>query len=103
MASTALNEAILESGVFIGRSGYSTVMDLARLGKPALLIPTPGQTEQEYLANKFLRENVFYCQKQSELNLEEGVREAKKRTGLQSNYFDKRALEDAVAAFLKAC
>lgn len=34
----------------ICRSGYSTLMDLALLGKKALLVPTPGQTEQEYLA-----------------------------------------------------
>ena len=36
----------------IARSGYSTIMDLKALGvlKKAELIPTPGQTEQEYLA-----------------------------------------------------
>ncbi|TVQ86419.1 MAG: glycosyl transferase family 28 [Bacteroidetes bacterium] len=34
----------------ICRSGYSTIMDLAVFGKKAILIPTPGQTEQEYLA-----------------------------------------------------
>lgn len=32
------------------RSGYSTIMDLAALGRRAELIPTPGQAEQEYLA-----------------------------------------------------
>lgn len=34
----------------ISRSGYSTIMDLAYLGKKAALMPTKGQTEQEYLA-----------------------------------------------------
>jgi len=34
----------------ICRSGYSTIMDLLALQRRALLIPTPGQTEQEYLA-----------------------------------------------------
>lgn len=34
----------------ICRSGYSTLMDLVSLDKKAILIPTPGQTEQEYLA-----------------------------------------------------
>ena len=33
----------------ISRSGYTTIMDLAVLQKPGLLIPTPGQNEQEYL------------------------------------------------------
>ncbi len=40
-----------EDTLYIGRSGYSTVMDLASIGhRKALLVPTPGQTEQEYLA-----------------------------------------------------
>jgi hypothetical protein len=34
----------------ISRSGYTTIMDLIALNCSALLIPTPGQTEQEYLA-----------------------------------------------------
>ncbi len=33
----------------IVRAGYTTLMELATLGTPAVLIPTPGQTEQEYL------------------------------------------------------
>jgi len=40
----------------ISRSGYSTVMDIVTTGKKSILIPTPGQTEQEYLA-KFLTQN----------------------------------------------
>ena len=36
--------------VIICRSGYSTIMDLVALNRTALLVPTPGQTEQEYLA-----------------------------------------------------
>lgn len=98
-----LQQAILESGVFIGRSGYSTVMDLAKMRKPALLIPTPGQTEQEYLAAKFLGENVFFTQKQGELNLEEGIAEAKKRSGLQADFFDEKAMSNAVASFIASC
>lgn len=42
----------------ISRSGYSTVMDIARLGKKAILVPTPGQPEQEYLG-KYLFEKGF--------------------------------------------
>ena len=98
-----LHKAILESGVFIGRSGYSTIMDLARLGNPALLIPTPGQTEQAYLATKFLTENIFFTQKQNELNLKEGIVEAKKRSGLQGYFFDEKAVSEAISSFLEAC
>jgi hypothetical protein len=42
-------EMINRARVVVSRSGYSTLMELAELGKRALLIPTPGQTEQEYL------------------------------------------------------
>lgn len=41
---------ILTHNKIISRSGYSTIMDMYCLGKNCLLIPTPGQTEQEYLA-----------------------------------------------------
>lgn len=46
----AMNAAIQESKIIISRAGYSSLMDLAALKKNALLIPTPGQKEQEYLA-----------------------------------------------------
>ncbi|MFN8211474.1 MAG: glycosyltransferase [Bacteroidales bacterium] len=39
-----------QSDLIISRSGYSTIMELASIGKSAILIPTPGQPEQEYLA-----------------------------------------------------
>jgi UDP-N-acetylglucosamine:LPS N-acetylglucosamine transferase len=47
------------TSLVICRSGYSTIMDLAVLGKKALLIPTPGQTEQEYLA-AYLKEKKYF-------------------------------------------
>ena len=45
-----LREIMRNAGVIICRSGYSTIMDLAELGLSAILVPTPGQPEQEYLA-----------------------------------------------------
>jgi len=51
MASGALRQELFNRArVVISRSGYTTVMDLVEHGKQALLIPTPNQTEQEYLA-----------------------------------------------------
>ncbi len=37
------------------RSGYSSLMDLIRLKRTALFIPTPGQTEQEHLAEESMK------------------------------------------------
>ncbi|MBN2669574.1 MAG: hypothetical protein JXR60_10130 [Bacteroidales bacterium] len=46
-----LNYLLSLSETIVARSGYSTIMDLIRLDKKAILIPTPGQPEQEYLAD----------------------------------------------------
>ncbi len=53
MLSNELEAAFNETDTVIARSGYSTIMDLAMLGKKVFFIPTPGQTEQEYLARMF--------------------------------------------------
>lgn len=50
-------EAICQSKRIICRSGYSGIMDFVFLNKPAIFIPTPGQTEQEYLC-KYLSEKI---------------------------------------------
>ncbi|MBT8188559.1 MAG: glycosyltransferase, partial [Croceitalea sp.] len=47
-----MSKIIAQSSFIVCRSGYSTLMDLKKLGGKALLIPTPGQTEQIYLANR---------------------------------------------------
>lgn len=54
-----LQDVICSSEVVISRSGYTTVMELLSLHKKSILIPTPGQTEQEYLAN-YLQDKK-YC------------------------------------------
>lgn len=46
----ALSEALLGAESIVCRSGYSTLLDLFALGQRAILIPTPGQPEQVYLA-----------------------------------------------------
>lgn len=61
-----LEEAINQSNVVIARSGYSTIMDLAALGKKVFFIPTPGQFEQEYLAKRFQKKLIAPYAKQNE-------------------------------------
>jgi hypothetical protein len=50
LAASEMKEIITGSENIITRSGYTTIMELISLNCSALLIPTPGQTEQEYLA-----------------------------------------------------
>lgn len=73
LSSKEMNKAILESELVISRSGYSSIMDLAVLGKKAIFIPTPGQTEQEYLAAYLSAEKIAFTMKQSEFNLKEAL------------------------------
>lgn len=54
-----LRQAILQSEYIVSRSGYTTVMELMALQKKSILIPTPGQTEQEYLAKRLAEKG--YC------------------------------------------
>ena len=60
LGDEALAEALQGADTIIARSGYSTLMDLAALGvlQKATLIPTPGQTEQEYLAERLRNYNM---------------------------------------------
>ena len=62
-----------QARTIICRSGYSTVMDLLAIGKPAVFVPTPGQTEQEYLA-EYLMGNSFIKMNQKDFNLKEALR-----------------------------
>ena len=70
MTSNALEKAINESNVVLSRSGYTTVMDLAKLEKKAFLIPTPGQFEQEYIANRLTKLGLVPSCKQNEFKIE---------------------------------
>ena len=79
--SKEMQKAILSSDLIISRSGYSTVMDLAVLGKKAVFVPTPGQTEQEYLAARFKSGQVVYSETQEEFELKRCLTESKKYKG----------------------
>lgn len=70
MTSDLLEKAINESELIISRSGYTTIMDLAKLGKRAFFIPTPGQYEQEYLAKVLCENKLFPSSNQSDFKLE---------------------------------
>ncbi len=52
------------------RAGYSTIMDLVALGRTALIVPTPKQTEQEYIAFLMHTKKLFYRVTQHKFSLE---------------------------------
>lgn len=81
--SEALQTVISQSSLVIARSGYSTIMDLAALGKKGILVPTPGQTEQEYLADRWKEKGVLYSMPQQSFDLGIAMRESEFYTGFK--------------------
>ena len=58
--STQIQNLLLTASIVICRAGYSSIMDYLLLQKKCILIPTPGQTEQEYLA-AYLSNKGYAC------------------------------------------
>lgn len=100
LTATELQAEIAKAKLVVSRSGYSTVMDLAAMGKKAVFVPTPGQTEQEYLAKKFTSEGLHHSLTQRRFNLLDAVSESKKYSGFQprnSNQY-KIALDELITS-----
>jgi uncharacterized protein (TIGR00661 family) len=70
MNSRQLEQTFNESDIVLCRSGYTTIMDLAKLGKKAFFIPTPGQYEQMYLAKKLKKEGLVPYAEQDSFTIE---------------------------------
>lgn len=64
-----LTAAMSNARLIVARSGFSTIMDLVAMGLTALLIPTPGQPEQEYLARLHHGSGRFLVQDQGSIDL----------------------------------
>lgn len=97
MTALDLQSAIESAAVIIARSGYSTVMDMKTLEKKAIFVPTPGQTEQEYLAARLKDAGVAYSVSQEEFNLYAALDESKNFSGFVSggnNTLFVRVVED---------
>ncbi|MGC9363046.1 MAG: glycosyltransferase [Fidelibacterota bacterium] len=71
---SAMADVMNNAELIVARAGYSTIMELIALGKPALLIPTPGQTEQEYLGHRLMAAGWVHCVHQADLNLPEDIK-----------------------------
>ena len=100
LTSHKLNEVLLASDLIICRSGYSSLMDLSKLRRKALLIPTPGQTEQEYLAKHLQEQGFFFSTSQERLDLENDLPQASRFPGFPAHYFSDGNMEQKIAKIL---
>jgi len=82
----------------ITRSGYTTVMEIAELGKKnVLFVPTPGQTEQEYLADLYEEKGYFHHVHQDNIDL---LNDIKKSTNLRA-YNPPWRTEESIKKFME--
>jgi len=69
--------------IVISRSGYSTLLDLAVIGTKALMTPTPGQVEQEYLSQYHNDKGTFYSVNQKNIDLRKDIIKVNNTTGIK--------------------
>ena len=73
LETEALQKLLLASELVIVRSGYTSLMDLMQLQVKTVLVPTPGQTEQEYLADRLHEKNYAIQMKQEMFDLTKAI------------------------------
>lgn len=105
LPADALNKEMLQAEYVIGRCGYSTVMDLVKLQKKNILVPTPGQTEQEYLSKYLFEKQIALCIPQKEFSLEDALSRAKQFTyhfpGMNNGELLQKPIADLISSLTK--
>lgn len=96
VATDTLQQIIASSDLVVCRSGYSSVMDLAILNKNAVFVPTPGQTEQEILAEELEKRGIAYYQKQKDFNIASAMEKSKTYSGFVGWNSDSNLLANAI-------
>jgi len=101
LPSDELGKLLRSGPLVICRAGYSTLMEIAMMGNKAILIPTPGQTEQEYLAETLDKSGIYLTCRQGQLNLQTAITEAERRPGLSIQQ-ENQLLESAIKALMES-
>lgn len=91
-----LNAVINAAEYIICRSGYTSVMEVLLLQKKAILIPTPGQTEQEYLARHLMQQQWCLSIRQNQFSLAAAIQQAQQFSFKLPPAFIPNALPDDV-------
>jgi uncharacterized protein (TIGR00661 family) len=95
-----LAKLIASSSILISRPGYSTVMDLSFTGSNAIFVPTPQQTEQEYLAIRLMEKAICYSEPQDNFDIDRSLEESKKYSGFSTLLHDSLVLHNRIDALL---
>ncbi len=96
LPAAALNELILASKTIIARSGYTTIMDIAALQQRAIFVPTPGQTEQEYLARYLSEKKYCIVENQDGLDLKKALNKLERTALVSYSKIESKLLQDVI-------
>ncbi len=96
-----LEQQLQDAKLIIARAGYSTIMDLLYLQKYAILIPTPGQSEQEYLAEYIGNDGNFIFVDQNEQEIDKAILSMEEKTFMTKEVVT-ASFQNTVEAFVNA-
>jgi uncharacterized protein (TIGR00661 family) len=99
LTSKELEIALNVSDLIICRSGYTSIMDLAKLEKNAFFIPTPGQSEQEYLAKHMEIQNIAPFCNQNDFTIEQ-LNKVENYSGFRNLPFKEGLPENLLRCFI---
>ena len=102
LPSNSLKYILENTPHLIMRSGYSSLMDLIALDRKAILVPTPKQSEQEYLAKYLKEKKAFFSMPQKKFNLNYAIKESKNYQ-TKISFTSPTLLENAIEIFLSKC
>ena len=102
LPAEALNKEMNNAGYIISRSGYSTIMDIQRLSKKAILIPTPGQTEQQYLARYLHEKKMALSIPQNSFSLSDALQQARSFRYTIENSKEESHLGPVISLFIRS-
>jgi predicted glycosyltransferase len=101
LGDVAFLEKLRCSDIVLSRPGYSTIMDMDTIGwKKAIFIPTPGQTEHEYLGKLMQEKGLAITYNQKGFSLNEAIEKAKQLKPVKPNY-NKENFKAVVEDWLK--
>jgi hypothetical protein len=86
----------LRSQLIISRPGYTTVMDVVKLRIRSVFVPTPGQSEQEYLGEYLMKQGLCVCVDQTQFSLEDALQKASLFSYKEMSGFDMELYKEII-------
>lgn len=98
-----LHRVLQQAQIVISRPGYSSLMDYAALGlAQVILIPTPGQTEQQHLADKLMQQGTAPSFPQKNFSLQQALAEGKHYQGFKKTKAGNTRLRENLSRVLSS-